>query len=218
MDLLISLPTSLPLVVPSTTIRETRHRSLPLYNRLQQLIQDDARQVWVWWNEERRETATHQEEDEETGIEGINDRNDRAIRKTLHFYNEHLRSSVSSPPQLILLSDDRRNREIAQAEGLIAISTREYVDGLESEEREKLVDLVVGGVDEVAPSERRAKRIYQEVSLHQSLPLISADDQYLPQDVLTAGVKSGRYFQGHYVANQYNYLEVSSSFPSKTKS
>lgn len=77
MDLLISLPTSLPLVVPSTTIRETRHRSLPLYNRLQQLIQDDARQVWVWWNEERRETATHQEEDEETGIEGINDRNDR---------------------------------------------------------------------------------------------------------------------------------------------
>ena len=163
MDLLISLPTSLPLVVPSTTIRETRHRSLPLYNRLQQLIQDDARQVWVWWNEERRETATHQEEDEETGIEGINDRNDRAIRKTLHFYNEHLRSSVSSPPQLILLSDDRRNREIAQAEGLIAISTREYVDGLEPEEREKLVDLVVGGVDEVAPSERRAKRIYQEV-------------------------------------------------------
>jgi len=165
MDLLISLPTSLPLVVPSTTIRETRHRSLPLYNRLQQLIQDDARQVWVWWNEERRETATHQEEDEETGIEGINDRNDRAIRKTLHFYNEHLRSSVSSPPQLILLSDDRRNREIAQAEGLIAICTREYVDGLEPEEREKLVDLVVGGVDEVAPSERRAKRIYQEVRL-----------------------------------------------------
>jgi exosome complex exonuclease DIS3/RRP44 len=83
----------------------------------------------------------------------------------LHFYNEHLRSSVSNPPQLILLSDDRRNREIAQAEGLIAISTREYVDGLVPEEREKLVDLVVGGVDELAPSERRAKRIYQEVSL-----------------------------------------------------
>jgi hypothetical protein len=47
---------------------------------------------------------------------------------------------------------------------LIAISTREYVDGLVPEEREKLVDFVVGGVDEVAPSERRAKRIYQEVS------------------------------------------------------
>lgn len=83
MDLLISLPTSLPLVVPSTTIRETRHRSLPLYNRLQQLIQDEARTVWVWWNEERRETATFQEEDEETGIEGINDRNDRGKQNAL---------------------------------------------------------------------------------------------------------------------------------------
>jgi exosome complex exonuclease DIS3/RRP44 len=109
-----------------------------------------------------------------------------------------------------LLSDDRRNREIAQAEGLIAISTREYVDGLEPEEREKLVDLVVGGVDEVAPSERRAKRIYQEVNLSPPPLQLIADDQYLPQDVLTAGVKSGRYFQGHYNANQYNYLEVSS--------
>lgn len=66
---------------------------------------------------------------------------------------------------MILLSDDRRNRELAQTDGLIAISTREYVDGLVPEEREKLVDLVVGGVDELAPSERRAKRIYQEVRL-----------------------------------------------------
>lgn len=88
----------------------------------------------------------------------------KAIRKTLHFYNEHLRSSTSTQPQLILLSDDRRNRELAQSDGLIAISTREYVDGLVPEEREKLVDLVVGGVDELAPSERRAKRIYQDVS------------------------------------------------------
>lgn len=229
MDLLISLPTSLPLVVPSTTIKETRHRSLPLYNRLQQLIQDEARTVWVWWNEERRETATFQEEDEVTGIEGINDRNDRgeylrsrrrsitlivlAIRKTLHFYNEHLRASTSTPPQLILLSDDRRNRELAQADGLIAISTREYVDGLVPEEREKLVDLVVGGVDELAPSERRAKRIYQEVGVA-LLPYLFARTnahaiQYLPQDTLTAGVKSGRFFQGHYNANPYNYLEVS---------
>lgn len=94
-----------------------------------------------------------------------------AIRKTLHFYNEHLRLSVSAPPQLILLSDDRRNREIAQSDGLIAISTREYVDGLVADERDKLVDLVVGGVDELSPTERRAKKIYQDVSPH---PLLLA--------------------------------------------
>lgn len=32
--------------------------------------------------------------------------------------------------------------------------------------------------------------------------------QYLPQDLLTAGVKSGRYHQGYFNASQYNYLEV----------
>lgn len=53
-------------------MQETRHRSLPIYNRLQQFVQDEERLVWVYWNEERRETATAREEGE-----GVNDRNDR---------------------------------------------------------------------------------------------------------------------------------------------
>lgn len=74
MDLLTALPADLPIIIPSTVIRETRHRSLPLSNRLQQLVMDDERSVWVWWNEERRETATAGMEDED---EVVNDRNDR---------------------------------------------------------------------------------------------------------------------------------------------
>jgi exosome complex exonuclease DIS3/RRP44 len=35
------------------------------------------------------------------------------------------------------------------------------------------------------------------------------DRQYLPMDVLTAGVKTGRLYRGHFNASQYNYLEVS---------
>lgn len=34
-----------------------------------------------------------------------------------------------------------------------------------------------------------------------------ANNQYLPQETLTAGVKSGRFLQGYFNANQYNYLE-----------
>lgn len=75
MDLLASVPKNLPLIVPSTVIRETRHRSLPLYNRLQELVKDEDRLVWVWWNEERRETATVGEEGESP-----NDQNDRGTR------------------------------------------------------------------------------------------------------------------------------------------
>lgn len=77
MDLLAALPAGLPLIIPSTTMRETRHRSLPLYNRLLQVVHDESRCVWVWWNEERRETATHLEGDSQVGMESINDRNDR---------------------------------------------------------------------------------------------------------------------------------------------
>ncbi|WVR04559.1 hypothetical protein IAU60_001566 [Kwoniella sp. DSM 27419] len=192
MDLLTALPINLPLIIPSTTIRETRHRSLPLYNRLQQLIQDEDRCIWVWWNEERRETATLPKDDAESGKEGVNDKNDRAIRQTLHFYPEHLAASVSKAPKLVLLTDDRGNQEKSDSEGLLATSAREYVDGLIGEERDRLVDLVVGGVDEVSSAEKKGKRIYQD---------------YLPQDTLTAGVKTGRYHQGHFNANPYNYLE-----------
>ncbi|WVF69920.1 hypothetical protein IAT40_004704 [Kwoniella sp. CBS 6097] len=202
MDLLTALPISLPLIIPSTTIRETRHRSLPLYNRLQQLIQDEERCVWVWWNEERRETATLPKENDDGAKEGINDKNDRAIRQTLHFYPEHLAASTSKAPKLVLLTDDRRNREIADAEGLAAVSARDYVDGMVGEDRERLVDLVVGGVDEVSTAEKKGKRIYQD---------------YLAQDTLTTGVKTGRFHQGHFNANQYNYLEGTVNVPGLNK-
>ena len=108
----------------------------------------------------------------------------------------------------MLLSDDRRNREIAGSEGLLATSTKDYVDGLVGDVREALVDLVVGGVDDIDPSERRGRRIYDDVSF-------SIDGrgrahwQYLSQDVLNAGIKTGRFHQGFFNASQYNYLEVS---------
>ncbi|ODN80426.1 hypothetical protein, variant [Cryptococcus amylolentus CBS 6039] len=202
MDLLQSLPADLPLLIPSTTIRETRHRSLPLYNRLQQLIQDEDRIIWVWWNEERRETATVREVDDGNVKEKINDRNDRAIRQTVSFYNEHLLHSTTSPPLLILLTDDAANRALAAEGGIHAVSAKEYVDGMETEERGKLVDLVVGGVDEVEAAEKRSKRVYPD---------------YLPQDTLVAGVKTGRFQQGHFNANQYNYLEGTVNIPGLNK-
>ncbi|EKC97971.1 nucleolar exosome component, involved in rRNA processing and RNA degradation, Dis3p [Trichosporon asahii var. asahii CBS 8904] len=112
----------------------------------------------------------------------------QSIRQTLHYYPQHLSSSSHNLPQLVLLTDDKRNRELAQAEALTAVFARDYVDGLQGEVRDKLVDLVVGGVDEMEPGERRSKRIYDD-------------------ETLTAGVKSGRFLQGYFNANQYNYLE-----------
>ena len=87
-----------------------------------------------------------------------------AIRLSLKFYTEHLRQSATHPPQLLLLTDDRRNRELAEADGIKCSSTKDYVGGLVPEVRQSLVDLVVGGVDEMDTSERRGRRIYEEVS------------------------------------------------------
>lgn len=207
MDLLTALPPQLPLIIPSTTIREVRHRSLPLHNRLQQLVQDEDRSVWVWWNEECRDTATAAAGEED---EVVNDRNDRAIRETLRYYPEHIAQSVAAGPQLILLTDDKRNRELAASEDLVAVSTRDYVDGLQGDVRDRLVDLVAGGVDDLEPGERKSRRVYDDVSNERTAV---ADPKYLPQDMLNAGVKSGRFLQGYFNANQYNYLEVSYRYP-----
>lgn len=123
-DVLESLPPSIPLILPSTTLSETRHRSLPLYNRLQQLIADEERKVWVFWNEVRRGTATRVErykvgregrideegdegmsdDDEEAGgkteRESVNDRNDRGMYPlpTLHSMPFIISCTYSNPP------------------------------------------------------------------------------------------------------------------------
>lgn len=73
MDLLTSPHlAALPIIVLQTVLEEVRHRSLPLFNRLKQLIADEDRTVWVFWNEARRDSATIRIEDETP-----NDRNDR---------------------------------------------------------------------------------------------------------------------------------------------
>ena len=93
-----------------------------------------------------------------------------AIRQTLHFYAQHLRQSTRTPPSCVLLTDDRRNREKAVAEGMTAMSAKEYVDGLAGDVRKDLVDLVVGGVDEIdADEEPQAARIYPEVRLSECM-------------------------------------------------
>lgn len=94
-----------------------------------------------------------------------------AIRLTLQFYNAHLMSQPkprgSSHPQLILLTDDRANRTKAQDMGLSATSARDYVNGLPEELKVKLIDLVAtGSGDGHAPSGDATKRIYADVSCH----------------------------------------------------
>ncbi|TBU24927.1 RNB-domain-containing protein [Dichomitus squalens] len=202
MDLMESPKFNPPTIILQTVMEEVRHRSLPLYNRLKALVKADDKNIWVFYNEYRSETAVIREEGESP-----NDRNDRGIRKATSWYNSHL--SLARPPVrgqsrpplpvVVLMSDDVANRQKAEKEGLSCVSVRKYVEG--RKDSNELLDLLAAaGSDNLDPTPAAAARqaLYPD---------------YLPTTTLLAGVKSCRLHQGHFNANQYNYLEGSVPVP-----
>ncbi|OSX58629.1 hypothetical protein POSPLADRAFT_1049371 [Postia placenta MAD-698-R-SB12] len=196
MDLIESDKFCPPMILLQTVLEEVRHRSLPLYNRLKTLINAEEKRIWVFYNEYNTATAVIREDGESP-----NDRNDRGIRKAVSWYTSHL--SLARPPvrgqptralpTVVLLTDDVANRQRAEKDGLVCISVRRYVEGMK--EASKLLDLLsTAGSDELEPTKAVAARqvLYPD---------------YLPSSTLLAGIKSGQLHQGHFNANQYNYLE-----------
>ncbi|PBK71312.1 RNB-domain-containing protein [Armillaria solidipes] len=199
MDLVESEMFTTPMILLQTVIEEVRHRSLPLYNRLKTLIKTDSKRIWVFYNEYRMETAIVREEGETP-----NDRNDRGIRKATAWYSTHISSTHRQKgPAVILLTEDAANRQKAEAEGITSISVRRYVEGMSN--ATQLLDLLAAaGSDEIEPTKAAAGRqaLYPD---------------YLPASTLLAGVKAGDLHQGHFNANQYNYLEGSVSVQAFSK-
>ncbi|KAI0758758.1 RNB-domain-containing protein [Fomes fomentarius] len=206
MDLMESPLFDPPMILLQTVVEEVRHRSLPLYNRLKALVKADDKKIWVFYNEYHSSTAVIREEGESP-----NDRNDRGIRKATAWYNSHLslarppiRGQLKPPlPAVVLLTDDVANRQKAEKDGLRCASVRNYVEG--SKDSSRLLDLLAtSGSDNLEPTAAVASRqaLYPE---------------YLPMATLLAGVKSGGLHQGHFNANQYNYLEGSVPVPAFDK-
>ncbi|KAG1859384.1 hypothetical protein C8R48DRAFT_774721 [Suillus tomentosus] len=195
-----------PIIILHTVMEEVRHRSLPLYIRLKALTTTDERKVWVFNNEFRSETAIVREDDETP-----NDRNDRGIRKAAEWYNAHL--PLAHPPtrgqpnvvlpKVVLITDDFANRRKADKEKIPCISVRNYVDRMKNSDH--LLDLLSAtGSDEVESTRAVAGRT-----------ALYAD--YLPISTLVVGVKAGQLHQGHFNANQYNYLESKCSMKENGK-
>ncbi|KAF8962184.1 mitotic control protein dis3 [Flammula alnicola] len=206
MDLVESPLFTPPIILLQTVIEEVRHRSLPLYNRLKTLTKMEDKKIWIFYNEYRSETAVIREEGETP-----NDRNDRSIRKAAAWYSSHIR--VNRPPvrgqpppklpSVVLMTEDAANRQKAGKSGIFSISVRKYVEGMT--DATQLLDLLAAeGSNEIEPTKAAAGRqaLYPE---------------YLPTATLMAGVKAGELSQGHFNANQYNYLEGSVPVPGFTK-
>ncbi|GAA5950094.1 hypothetical protein JCM3765_004194 [Sporobolomyces pararoseus] len=214
-DLLSCQDFDKPLLICQTVLDEVRHRSLPLYNKLRTLIDDDLpggsnlKRGFTIWNEAIEETFL-----EKLPNESPNDRNDRAIRHLASFYTSLLSSSSSNKRQktssttstssststgLILLTDDQANLKLATSSSIKTMTIRQYVDSLPSDLQSKLIDLIAvdgTGLDRNHESEKggkRKKNLYQE---------------YLPLTVLQAGIKSGKLFQGHFNPSSYNFKQA----------
>ncbi|XP_048454363.1 exosome complex exonuclease RRP44 [Rhincodon typus] len=174
-------------VILQTVLQEVRHRSAPVYKRIKDVINNPEKHFYTFTNEHHKDTYIEQEQGE-----SANDRNDRAIRIAVKWYNEHLKKSQNNTLQLqvILITNDRKNKERAVEDGLVAFTCDEYVKSLVG--NPELVDrlaCVSGATNDIDSG----KLIFTE---------------HLPLSKIQQGLKSNRYFQGTFRANRDNYLEA----------
>jgi exosome complex exonuclease DIS3/RRP44 len=113
-------------IVLQTVLEEVKNRSLPLYHRLISLTKNEGKRFYVFFNEFRQETHIARDQGET-----INDRNDRAVRKAVQWYNNHITEAVAARsqkqkriPTVVMITDDRDNLRKAKAEDVPGMTRR----------------------------------------------------------------------------------------------
>lgn len=179
-------------IVLQTVLEEVKNRSLSIYHRLVNLTQNEDRRFYIFFNDFRQETYVTRNHGET-----INDRNDRAVRRAVKWYREHLnkampKNSVSiKVPAIVMITDDRENLRLAKLQTLQALSLSDYVSDLEDADR--LLDMIV---ESKVPrgSADSGKNIYPE---------------YYSSSKILTGLNNGTLHQGSFSVSPYNYLEGS---------
>uniref|UniRef100_A0A8D0DYL4 Exosome complex exonuclease RRP44 n=1 Tax=Salvator merianae TaxID=96440 RepID=A0A8D0DYL4_SALMN len=173
-------------IILQTVLQEVRNRSAPVYKRIKDVISNPEKHFYSFTNEHHKATYIEQEQGENS-----NDRNDRAIRVAVKWYNEHMAKLPSEEKiQVILLTNDRKNKEKAEEEGITAFTCEEYIKSLIA--NPELVDRLACLNDETNEIES-GRIIFSE---------------HLPLSKLQQGIKNGLYLQGTFRANRDNYLEA----------
>ena len=173
-------------IILQTVLDEAKHQNLSIFNRLQALLTSPERQHVLFPNEHHTDTYIETKPNETP-----NDRNDRAIRVATKWFQLH----HSHTSRIVLITNDRANKQIAKKEGIEAVSIEEYISS-HVDLYPELGDLVAAADDtnsrNASKDNGRRSAIYQP---HQ------------PMSELAAGIKTGRYYQGAIRMNQYNGQE-----------
>lgn len=190
-------------IVLQTVLEEVKNRSLPLYHRLISLTKNEGKRFYVFFNEFRQETHVPRDEGE-----SINDRNDRAVRRAVQWYNQHIKEAVATRsktqkrvPSVVMITDDKDNLRKAKAENVPGLTLSDFVSGLEN--ADELLDMISAAQEQ---REVRSKK-----------PEVFYPDHFSMSKMMT-GVKAGTMHQGIFNVSQYNYLEGSVHVPSFDKS
>ena len=175
-------------IVPQTVLEEVKNRSFPIYQRLRGLVKSEDKRFIVFHNEYNEDTYITREKGET-----INDRNDRAIRKTASWYQTHLKVHI------IFICNDVDNRTKARNEGLDARSLTEYIDDLPN--GDDLKDLIPNE-GSFASNGTSGDARYPE---------------YYNDSRIMAGVKNGTLYQGMLNISTYNFLQGTVQVPAFKK-
>ncbi|XP_071951446.1 exosome complex exonuclease RRP44-like isoform X2 [Antedon mediterranea] len=189
-------------LLPDTNVllHQVKHRSLPAYKRIKDIIANKEKRFYVFTNEHHKDTYIERE-----GGESPNDYNDRAIRKATSWFNGHLEGCKRHPDhqqdqvQVILLTNDQANREKAVEDGLQAYTIHEYVKSLTG--KPELVDRLALITD----NEHKMDKVNADIMVQGKVMF----PEYVVSSELHAGIKSGKYLQGTFHASRENYKEGS---------
>ncbi|PZC85547.1 hypothetical protein B5X24_HaOG216655 [Helicoverpa armigera] len=171
-------------IILTTVLEEVKHQNTAIYQRLLEIIQNKRRKFYSFINEHHKDTYIERDPGEKQ-----NDRNDRAIRKTAIWYESHLNvnSAVGQVPKIVLITDDEINRKIAQEEGIICCSIKDYVENISS---------VIGLADKLS------KNVIPETCSKDALY-----PAHLTPSQVHEGIRSGKLHQGTFRASRDNFLE-----------
>ncbi|CAH03060.1 exosome catalytic subunit DIS3 [Kluyveromyces lactis] len=194
-------------IVPQIVLDEVRNKSYPIYTRIRALCrdsEDDVKRFVVFHNEFSEYTFI-----DRTGNESINDRNDRAIRKTVEWYTNHLKGKGIN---IVFVTNDRLNRQAALKDSLVAKSLAEYVDMLPNSEEIK--DLIPN----LAPiSGMSSKMLEDDPEGHGAAKAEFSFPEYYSTSRIMGGLKNGSLYQGSIQISEYNFLEGTVSLPTFKK-
>lgn len=196
-DLLENENCFLDVIIPQIVLDEVRNKSYPVYTRLRTLCKDsdDKKRFIIFHNEFNESTFV-----ERLPNESINDRNDRAIRKSCEWFNTHL---AEQNIKTILISNDRLNRNESEKGNFKALSLLEYVDMLPNADQIK--DLIPNlETSNINTNDKEAQSEF-------SFPA------YYSTSRVMGGIKNGTLYQGNIQISEYNFLEGSISLSTFNK-